>query len=607
MKKLTLSFLALLFLTTVYLTAEPQIIVSHAISVKGKPRYAADFKNFEYVNPAAPKGGTLELHAIGTFDTFHRYAQRGNAANGSESFYDSLMLSSDDEAEVYYGLIAEKVEYPSDYKWIVFYINPKAQFQDGKPITAQDVVFSFNKFFNEGVPQFKQYYKNVAKVEALDQNKTRFSLKEGNKELLVSLGGLKILPEHYWKDKNFAEPTKEIPLGSGPYTVKDYRMGQYVVFERLKNYWAKDLPVRKGQLNFDFIRYDYYRDETVAFEAFKAGEYDLIEENIAKQWATQYVGPPFEKGYIVKEEIQNEIPVGMQSLVFNIQRPIFKDLKVRMALNLALDFEWMNKNLFYNQYTRTRSYFQNTPYEAKGLPTQGELNILNPFRGKIPEDVFTKEYQPPKTDGSGNIRSQLQTGLQLLKEAGWEIKNSQLTNIKTNQVFEFELLLYSVSMERIAIPLQKNMEKLGIKMNIRLVDDTQFINRLRSRDFDMISGGYSASYYPTSDLKIVWRSDYIEHTYNTAGVQDPVIDALIDGITANQENDEALLNYGRALDRVLTWNHYVIPEWHINKFRVAYWSKFTKPKVRPKYALGLDTWWLDKTKEQKLPQATPQK
>jgi len=596
-----------LVVLTLNICAEAEVIVSHAISMRGEPKYPADFTHFEYVNPDAPKGGTLTMYTIGTYDNFHRYAQRGNSPAGILRLYDTLMMASEDEVEIYYGLIAEKVEYPTDYTWIIFHINPKARFQDGKPITAEDVVFSFNKFFDEGVPQFKQYYKNVENAEVLEKYQAKFTLKEGNKELLVSLANLTILPKHYWEERDFTEPSTEVPLGSGAMTISDYKMGQYTIYKRLEDYWAKDLPVMKGQMNFDYIRYDYYRDQTVAFEAFKAGEYDFRRENIAKNWATQYTGTQFDKGYIVKEEIPHEIPQGMQCFVFNIQRPFFQDRRVRIALNYALDFEWLNKNIFYNQYTRTRSFFQNTKYAAKDLPSQEELKIMEPFRGKIPEEVFTQEYNPPKTDGTGNIRTQVRQALRLLKEAGWEVKDKKLVNAETNEPFEFEILLYSPSMERVAIPIQKNMERMGITMNIRVVDDTQFINRLRSRDFDMISGSYSGRHYPDSDLKIIWRSDYVDYTYNTAGVQDEVVDALVDGIEASQDDEEALLHYGRAFDRVLTWNHYVIPEWHISKFRVAYWNKFSQPEIRPKYALGLDTWWVDPEKEQQLPERTIRK
>lgn len=582
--------------------ADEKVITAYSLAMHGKPRYGADFKHFDYVNPDAPKGGTITYSAIGTYDNFHRYAQRGIAAAGSETLYDTLMAPSDDEIDVSYPLIAEKVEYSSDYTWMTFYLNPKARFQDGRPVTSGDVVFSFYKFFNEGVPQFKQIYKDVTNVEALDKTRVRFSLKQGNKEILFSIaGGLKILPKHYWQDRNFAEPLTEVPLGSSGYTVKDYKIGQYVVYERLKDYWAADLPVNKGRNNFDYIRYDYYRDETIALEAFKAGEFDIRQENVSKYWATMYVGSNFDKGYIIKEMISHEIPQGMQALVFNVQKPVFKDPRVREAINYALDFEWMNRNLFYDQYTRNRSYFGNTPYEAKGLPGKGELAILEPMRGKIPERVFTEEYNPPVTDGSGNIRPQIRKALALFKKAGWEVKDTVLTNLKTGEPFKFELLMYSPSMERIAVAFQNNLKRMGIEMNIRQVDTTQYTNRLRNRDFDMISGGYSAVPYPSQDLLIIWNSAYMDYTYNTAGVNDPAVDQLTEAIASLQEDEDALLNYGRALDRVLQWNFFVIPEWHLSKFRVAYWNKFSRPEKRPKYALGVDTWWVDNEKEKKLP------
>ena len=595
---------AFLFLAVVSALAgaAPKVIVSHAITLHGQPKYKAGFTQFDYVNPSAPKGGTLRMASFGTYDNFNRYAQRGVAADGSTSFYDTLMTSSLDEAEVYYGLIAEKVEYPEDHTWIIFHLNPKARFQDGKPITADDVVFSYNKFLTEGVPFFKQRVEDVTKIEALDARRVKFTLSVGNRDLLVYLAGLTILPPQYWKTRNLAEPLTEIPLGSGAYTVKDYKIGQNVVYERLKNYWGMDLPVYKGQLNFDFLRFDYYRDENVTLEAFKAGEFDLREENVSKFWATLYNGPAFDSGHIIKEEIPHEIPQGMQAIVFNIQRPVFQDRLVRMALNYAMDFEWMNKNLFYGQYTRTRSYFQNTDYAARGLPSKEELKILEPLRGKIPEEVFNKEYSPPVTDGTGNIRPQIQAALDLLKQAGWEVRDQRLTNIKTGEPMTFELLLASPTEERIAIPVKINSQRLGITMNIRtLTDYAQLTKRLRDRDFDMISQSYGASFFPSADLKVIWRSDYIDSTWNTAGVQDPAVDYLIDGIEANQYDEKALLAWGRALDRVLTWNYYVIPEWHISKFRVAFWNKFGRPSVRPKYDLGIGSWWVDTAKEQKLP------
>ncbi|MGC9311483.1 MAG: extracellular solute-binding protein [Sediminispirochaetaceae bacterium] len=597
MKRFTIGLF--LILTASLLWGE--VISTTSLALHGEPKYPAGFEHFDYVNPDAPQGGSLRLHTLGTYDNFHRYAQRGVSAAASTSMYDTLMTGSDDEFDVLYPLIAEKVEYPDDFSWVIFHINPNARHQDGKPITAEDVVFSFNTFFENGVPQFKQYFSAVTKVEAMDRYRVRYTISEGNMEFIMALAGNTVLPKHYWEGRDFTEPSTEVPLGSGPYTVSDYKIGQYVVYKRLEDYWARDLPVNRGRMNFDYIRYDYYRDQNVAFEAFKAGEYDLHQENISKNWATLYNGPNFDSGYIVKEEIPHDIPQNTQAFVFNIQRPMFSDRRVRMALNYALDFEWMNANLFYGQYTRTRSYFQNTKYEAAGLPGREERRILEPIRDQIPPEVFTEEYQPPVTDGSGTIRPQIRQALRLLKEAGWEIRDRRLVNTRTGEPMEFELLLYSPSMERAAIPIQKNLERMGITMNIRVVDTTQFINRLRERDFDMISSSYSANYYPSSNLKIVWRSDFIDSTYNTAGVQDPAVDYLIDGIMKNQDDEDALLHWGRALDRVLTWNHYIMPEWHISSFRVSYWDKFGRPAARPKYALGIDTWWIDRNAQRKLP------
>jgi microcin C transport system substrate-binding protein len=578
-----------------------QTTISHALALHGEPKYGADFSYFDYVNPGAPKGGNMTLHAIGTFDNFHRYALRGIAAAASAELYDSLMVGSEDEAGVIYPLIAEKIEYPDDFSYVIFHINRAARFQDGTPITADDAVFSFNTFMEKGVPQWRQYFAAVTEVKALDRYRVRFSLASGDREMVVSLGGLKIIPQKWWSTRDFSEPQNEVPLGSGVYTVDDYRMGQYVVYKRLENYWARDLPVNRGRYNFDTIRYDYYRDDNVAFEAFKAGEYDFRIESVAKNWATLYTGGPFDRGHIAVETIEHQQPAGMQAFVFNTQKPIFQDRRVREAIGYLFDFEWMNRNLFYNQYTRTRSYFQNTMYEAKGLPSAGERAILDPVRSKVPPEVFTKEYQPPTSDGSGNIRGELRAALALFRQAGWEIQNRRMVNVKSGEEMKFELLLYSPTFERVAIPFQQNLERAGITLNIRVVDTTQFTNRLRERDFDMINSSYSANIYPDSSLQIAWHSDFIDHTYNTAGVADEAVDYLVEGILARQEKIDELLHWGRALDRVLTWNHYVVPHWHLSAYRTAYWNKYSRPAQLPKYGFGLSTWWWDSSKAASLP------
>jgi microcin C transport system substrate-binding protein len=569
----------------------PQIITADSLSLRGTPKYAGGFTHFDYANPDAPKGGALILAAIGTYDNFHAYALRGNRPTGSQYFYDTLMANSADEEESLYPLIAEKAEYAADYSFIIYQIHPDAKDQEGNPITAEDVVFSFHTFMTKGVPQFRTYFNGV-EAQALPGNRARFDLPEpGDKEKMLATAVNPVFPKRFWEHRDFSEPLAEPPLGTGAYQVKAYKMGQYLTLERVKGYWAADLPVNKGHYNFDTIRYDYYRDDTVALEAFKSGEYDFRQETDIEKWTTQYAGKAFSAGLIVKEEIPHEIPRAMTAFNFNIQRPVFKDLRVRQALNYFLDFEWMNKSLFYSRYTRTRSYFQNTKYAAQGLPSEAELAVLEPIRGKIPPEVFTRAYGPPESDGSGFIRPGMREAMKLFSQAGWELKGGKLTHTATGEQMRFEILIYRPFSEKIAVPLQRNLARFGIDMYIRMVDTSQFVNRLRSRDFDMLDRGYSANAYPSANLAITWHSDYIDHTYNIAGVQDPAVDYLVEGIIARQEDEEALLAWGRALDRVLTWNHYVIPQWHTPEFWVAYNKKLRKPPVRPRYDLGLDTWW----------------
>ncbi len=577
-------------------------VETHALTQLGDPKYGPEFDYFDYVNPDAPKGGQLVLSAIGTYDNFNRYAQRGLAAAGSTEFYDSLLTPSGDEVGAYYPLIAESLRYRSDYSEVIFTLNPAARHQDGEPITADDIVFTFNKFIEEGVPFVRTQYEPVAAVEALSEREVRFRFHEGEgtRSLMIGLASLPVLPQHYWEARDFSQPLNEPPLGSGAYRVADFSMGQWVEYERLDDYWAQDIPSRRGTLNFDRIRYDYYRDTTVALEAFKAGEYDLRQENVARQWARDYTGPAFDRGDIVTEMLPHNIPQNMQAFVFNIERPVFSDRRVRQALNLALDFQWMNQNLFYGQYDRTVSYFQNTPYMAEGRPSEGELEILEPLADQVPEAVFGEVWRPNETDGSGRLRSETRQALSLFREAGWELVDQRLTHTETGRQMSFELLLSSPTFERVALSLQQNLERMGVDMSIRIIDPSQFTNRLRERDFDLIANGYQANPYPNVGMRTAWHSDYIDSTWNTAGVSDPAIDALIDGIIANQEDEEALLHYGRAFDRVALWNFYVIPHWHLSSFRVAYWDQFQQPEVRPDYELGVDTWWFDADRARQL-------
>lgn len=569
----------------------------------GQAKYPANFAHFDYVNPQAPKYGKVTFGELGTYDNFNRFASRGVAAANSEELYDPLMFSPADEIDSYYPLIASKIRYSDDFTWLEIDLNPLARFHDQQPITAQDVEFTFDKFMSEGVAQYRVYYKDVKSVRAIAERTVRIEMQQPNREQLFSLAqSTRVLPKHFWQDKNLAEPLNQPPIGSGAYQIVAFKPGQSVTYQLDPNYWAKDLPVNVGRHNFAQIQYDYYRDDTVMLEAFKAGEFDLRQENQAKFWATAYTGSHFDQGLIKKEQIAHQAPAATQGFIFNTQRPVFQDVRVREALNYALDFEWMNKNLFYDQYQRTRSYFQNTEYAAQQLPDAAELAILLPYKESVPARVFSEVYQPPVTDGSGRIRQQMRKAFALLKEAGWELNNKVMTHTQTGQPLRFELLIYSPTAERIAIPLQKNLQLMGIEMKIRTVDTTQYTKRLRDRDFDMISHGYSANPYPSPNLLIVWNSHYMDSTYNTAAANDPVLDALTEQIATSQQDTIKLRALGRALDRVLQWNFYLIPQWHLSMYRVAMWDKFGRPTQLPKYSLGLDTWWIDQQKAQRLPE-----
>lgn len=583
-------------------TAAETIKKSYSLSLLGEPKYAVNFTHFDYTNPTAPKGGKATIAVIGTYDNFNRYANRGNPLDGNERLSDTLFTASEDEISSLYPLIAESARYTDTYQWMEVQINPRAGFQDGTPITAEDVAFSFNKFMSEGVPQFRSFYKGV-KVRAISDLTVRIELPKPDRDQMLGIvGGLPIFPKHFWKNHNLGEPLNVPPLGSGPYKISEYKLGQYLVYQRVKDYWAADLPVNSGRYNFDIIRYDYYLDDKVSLEAFKAGAYDLRVEQSPKSWATQYKGEYFDKGYIVKKDEENKTAQQTRWLVFNIQRPVFSDPKVRRAISLAFDFNWMNKALFYGANQQPRSFFQNTNYEATGLPSEEELAWLTPLKDKIPVQVFTEEYQPPKTDGSGNNRKNLLLATQLLKQAGWEIKNKILVNTRTGKPMEFELLLLSGSNSLYVLPFQQSLAKLGIKLNVREIDSSQFISRLRSRDFDMLPRHYPAIQYPGSDLMLYWNSAYIDSSYNGPGIKDPAIDELTRQINSHQGQAKPLLSLGKALDRVLIWHYLMIPMWYSNHDRYAYWSKFSMPKIRPNNSLGFSTWWYDINKAEQLPE-----
>jgi len=598
MKFVRLFILSLLLVGTV--SHAQTIKENYAFAVIGEPKYAINFSHFDYVNPAAPKGGNITLSYIGTFDSFNRFALRGNAAVRTESLYDSLFTTSDDEPGSYYPLIAEVARYADDYSWVEVSINPRATFHDGSPIRASDVAFTFHKFMTEGVPQFRLIYKGTT-VKAISPLTVRIELGEPGKENMLSLFSLPVMPEKFWKDHNLSDPLSSPPLGSGPYRISSWRMGQYVTYSRVKDYWGATLPVNRGRWNFDTIRYDYYLDDNVAFEAFKAGAFDMRTEGSAKNWATRYIGSNFDRGYIIKDEQPNTSAQDTRWLAFNIQRPVFTDRRVREAVSLAFDFEWMNKALFYNAYSRTNSYFQNTEYAARNYPDAAELTLLAPMKADLPPEVFTSIYTPPVSKGDGYDRENLLKASELLKQAGWEMKDQKLVNSQTGKPFVFEMLLPSGGNNQWVLPFQHNLARLGITMEVRQVDNSQITNRLRTRDYDMMPRVWRAMPWPSSDLQISWSSQYIDSTYNSPGVKSPVLDKLIAQIIQAQGDKQKLLPLGRALDRVLTWNYYMLPMWYMAADQVAYWDKFSMPGIRPVYSLGFDTWWYDVNKAAKLP------
>ncbi|HCN98029.1 MAG TPA: ABC transporter substrate-binding protein [Leclercia sp.] len=573
---------------------------SYAFAVIGEPKYAINFDRYDYVNPAAPKGGSVTLAAIGTFDNFNRYALRGVAAERTDALYDTLFTTSDDEPGSYYPLVAEQARYADDFSWMELTINPLARFHDGTPVKASDVAFTFHKFMTEGVPQFRLVYKG-ATVTAIAPLTVRITLPKPNKEDMLSLLTLPVMPEKFWKDHKLSDPLATPPLAGGPYRITHWRMGQYLIYSRVKDYWAANLPVNRGRWNFDTLRYDYYLDDNVAFEAFKAGAFDMRVESSAKNWATRYTGKNFDRGFIVKEALKNDSAQDTRWLAFNIQRPVFSDRRVREAITLAFDFEWMNKALFYGAYSRVNSYFQNTEYAAKGYPDAAELTLLAPLKSAIPPEVFTRVFRPPVSGGDGYDRNNLLKASQLLDEAGWETKNKQRVNKQTGKPLSFELLLASGGNNQWVLPFQHNLERLGITMNIRQVDNSQATNRMRNRDYDMMPRLWRAMPWPGTDLQISWSSEYIDSTYNAPGVKNPAVDALIAQIVAAQGDKEKLLPLGRALDRVLTWNYYMLPMWFMGQDRVARWDKFALPAQRPVYALGFENWWYDVNRAAKLP------
>lgn len=584
----------------------------HGVSLFGELKYPADFKHFDYVNPDAPKGGSVRMIGLGTFDNFNEVVAglKGSLAAFAGVVSDTLMVSVLDEVETSYGLLAEAVSYPADFANATFRLRAGARHHDGRPVTVEDVIFSMEAF-KKYSPGHAAYYRHVAKIEQTGEREVAFILDApGNREMPMIIGQLNVLAKHWWegtdpsgKKRDVGATTLEPPLGNGAYRVKDFVAGRTVVYERVKDYWAKDLGVSIGRDNFDELRLEYFRDGTVALEAFKADQIDWRTENIAKNWATAYDFPAVRDKRVLLEEFPLRSRGIMQALAFNTRREKFKDPRLRLAFNYAYDFEEMNKQIFFGQYKRITSYFEGTELACSGLPAGQELDILEKVRDKIPPEVFTKPYTNPVGGTRENIRSNLREAVRLLKEAGYEVRNQKLVDARTGEPLSIEMLSEDPSVERVILFYKPSLERLGITVNVRTVDPAQYENRLRNWDFDIIVAVWPESLSPGNEQRDYWGSQAADTlgSRNYIGIKNPAVDALVDRVIFAKDRAE-LVAATRALDRVLLWNHYVVPQYSIDQTRTARWDRFGHPGVLPKYAEPAfpTVWWWDAEKAARI-------
>ena len=586
--------------------ASATITESHGYAQFGTLKYPARFTHFDWVNPQAPKGGTLRVMAFGTFDTVNPYTFKGTSpvttANflqyGINELNEPLMVGtgqyspSGDEPASSYGLIAQSVEYSEDRSWVVFNLRPEARFHDGAPVTAYDVAFSYRTLLKDGHPLYRTALQEVLRVDILNKQRIRFVFKRsGNPLLILRLGELPVLPQHYWKDRDFKATTFEPPLGSGPYRITSVTPGRQLIFERVKDYWGKDLPVNRGKYDFDRMDVEFYRDSDVAFEAFKAGEFDIYIEHQAKNWVNGYNFPAVRRGEVIKVQIPHQIPTQTQGLFMNSRRATFADVRTREALGLMFDFEWTNRALFSDAYKRTTSYYPNSEFSASGLPVGHEWLMLKPYKEQLPARLFTEPFTLPKTDGRGIPRETMRKALALLAEAGWKLHGQRLQD-KDGQPLRFELLLVNPSLERLYQPYIENLNSIGIDARLRTVDRAQYKQRLDQFDFDMISMTLGQTLSPGLEQWQYFHSSQVnvKGSKNYAGIANPVVDHLLEQLLAARTRDEQVAA-GKALDRVLLWQHYSIPNWYLNYHRLAYRNRLAFVTTPP-YTLGLSAWWL---------------
>jgi microcin C transport system substrate-binding protein len=586
----------------------------HGLSLFGQLKYPEGFKNFDYVNPAAPQGGMVRQVAFGTFDNFNTVVGgvKGNIAIGTELFRETLMTPALDEVSTEYGLLAEAVSHPDDHSSVTYRLNAKARWHDGKPVTVDDVIYSFDAY-KKNSPFYGAYYRHVTKVEATGAREITFAFDgPGNRELPQIVGQLPVLPKHWWegtdqngKKRDVTQTTLELPLGSGPYRLKEFAPGRTLVYEKVDDYWGKDLNVVVGTRNFQTIRYEYFRDSTVTLEAFKGDQVDWRTENSAKNWATSYDFPAVRDKRVVLEEFPVRNVGSMQAFAFNVRRDKFKDARVRRAFNFAFDFEEMNKQVFFGQYKRISSYFEGTELASTGLPEARELAILETVRDKVPVDLFAKPYTNPVGGNQQANRNNLRDALALLREAGYEIQNTRLVNAKTGEPFSFEFLVDDPATERFVLFYKPSLERLGMTVSVRVVDSAQYENRLRQWDFDIIVASWGQSLSPGNEQRDFWSTQAADRpgSRNLIGIKNPAVDVMIERVIFSKDRDE-LVAATKALDRVLLWNFYVVPQWTYGKQRTARWDRFGHPENMPKYGAAAfpTVWWWDKEKAAKVPQ-----
>lgn len=579
----------------------------HGLSIFGDLKYPPDFQHFDYVNPDAPKGGRVaQIGSAGrtTFDSFNDFILKGDRAQGLELLYDSLMVRAFDEPDAVYGLIAKSADVAADKRSVTFRLRPEAKFADGSPVTAHDAVFTLEALKTKGHPSYRLSLRDVERAEALDDHTVRYRF-SGDlvRSLPIEVAQLPVLPKAFYDTRPFDQTTLEPPLGSGPYRIASFSQGKFVRYELRDDYWAKDLPVNRGRFNFAEVRYDYFRDRTLELEALLAGTIDFREEFTSKDWATGYDKPVVKDGRVVRLTIPDETPSGAQGFFINTRREPLKDKRVRQALDLAFDFEWSNRNLFFGLYTRTASFFENSDMKATGLPTPDELVLLEPFRDRLPAEVFGEPYIPPITDGSGLPRENLRRASQLLKEAGWVLDGrDRLVKNERGERLSPEILIHEAGFERIIGPYIKNLRSIGIDATLRRVDPAQYEQRMKSFDFDITVQRYSLRLTPGVEIKNFFGSEAArtDGSFNLAGIADPVVDALAERVMAATSRAE-LVTATRALDRVLRAGHYWVPHWYKATHNLAFWDRFGRPEVKPKYERGaLHTWWYDGEKAAKL-------